>query len=78
MKKQHGEWLSRTTQYGGIRPEDPTCPKFFQDVYRAVYLDAWTYISQFGCIHAKGIGMNEANVLLEFDEADHVRTFLLF
>ena len=77
MKKQPGQWLTKTTQYKNLAPKVATCRKFFQDVYTAVYLNARNYLAQFGCAHAGKTEMNEANILLEFDGANHVRTSFL-
>ena len=78
MKKQPGQWLTRTPQYRFLATNRHTCHKFFQDAYTAVYWDAKNYIAQFGCVHAGNTEMNEANILFEFDVADNVRTPFLF
>ena len=70
MKAQPGKWLSETQEYIGIHSAldnaKSDCRLFFQSVYRAVYLDAKRYISEFGCIHHGNAEMGEANVLIEF------------
>ena len=70
MKAQPGKWLSNTQECVGIRGglDDAklNCRLFFQSVYKAVYLDAKRYISEFGCVHHGDAEMGESNVLIEF------------
>lgn len=77
MKKQPGTWLTKTQPYEFFANDFDTCPWFFADAYRAVYDDAKNYIAEYGCIHAKGSEMNEANVLFEYDDKTRVRSILI-
>lgn len=72
MKKQPGAWLTQTAQYATFARNPATCPTFFMSAYRAVFEDAKNYTATYGCIHAGGIEMNDANVLFEYDTNNQV------
>lgn len=76
MKKQPGAWLTQTAQYANLAGNPATCPRFFVDVYIAVFNNARDYIAKYGCAHAGGTEMNEANVLFEYNNANQVLFFL--
>ena len=75
MKKQPGTRLKDTAQYARLAHDPATCPRFFVDVYIAVFNNTRDYIVKYGCAHGGTHEMNEGNVLFRYNDADQVMIF---